>query len=140
MSGLGPEVLFQSNQKPERVSIPTFISFKKGHTFQTRYILFFDKINHSTLLQTSRSTWSKLKRITLGPLWLLRPFTVGLRWTNHANLSLEDSHYIFLNDLGQVKTTISIWVQQYLQNPSPQTSHPQGGASTCDEVFRNLGI
>ena len=36
MSGTGPEVLFGSNQRPERVSFPLFISFKKGHTSDIR--------------------------------------------------------------------------------------------------------
>ena len=36
MSGTGPEVLLGSNQRPERISIPTFISFKKGHTSDIR--------------------------------------------------------------------------------------------------------
>ena len=36
VSGTGPEVLFGSNQRPKRVSIPIFTSFKKGHTSDIR--------------------------------------------------------------------------------------------------------
>ena len=52
-----------------------FISFKKGHT---------SDIRPATLSswQTNKPwTWSKLKCMTLGSLWPLRPFTVGYRWT-----------------------------------------------------------
>ena len=36
MSSVGPEVLYGLNQRPERVSIPPFISFKKGHSSDIR--------------------------------------------------------------------------------------------------------
>ena len=51
-------VLYGSNQRPKRVSIPTF-HFLQGRTHlrhQTRYTLFLGKTNYVTLLQTSRST------------------------------------------------------------------------------------
>ena len=51
-SRTGPEVLLGSNQRPERVSIPTF-HFLQERTYlrhQTRYSLFLVKTNHPTLL------------------------------------------------------------------------------------------
>ena len=54
-----------------------FNAFKKGHTSDIRPTTL-----SSWLKQTKKSwTWSKLKRMTLGPLRPLRPFMVGYRWT-----------------------------------------------------------
>ena len=48
----GPEVLFGSNQRPERVSIPSFhlLQERTYLRHQTRYSLFLVETNHSTLL------------------------------------------------------------------------------------------
>ena len=52
VSGAGPEVLFESNQRPERVSIPPFhlLQERTYLRHQTRYSLFLVETNHSTLL------------------------------------------------------------------------------------------
>ena len=70
-----------------------FISFKKGHTsdFRPCYSLFLVKqtilLCYITNKQTNIPwTWSKLKHMTLGPLWPLRPFTVGFQWTKSYKL------------------------------------------------------
>ena len=68
MSGAGPEVL--------------------SGLYQRSYLVTNKQINKPW-------TWSKLKRMTSGPSWPLRPFTVGYRWTNHASLSLEISQHIY---------------------------------------------
>ena len=82
VSGAGPEVLFGSNQRPERVSIPPF------HLLQER-----TDIRPATL-----SSWLKqtiLNKQTNKPLRPLRPFTVGYHGQNHASLSLESSQHIY---------------------------------------------
>ena len=58
VSSTGPAVLFGSNQRPERVSIPTpyFLQERKYLGHQTRYALFLVKTNYPTSLQTSRPT------------------------------------------------------------------------------------
>ena len=61
-----------------------FISFKKGHTSDIRPATLSSWLKQTILLcyinkQINKPwTWSKLKRMTIGPL---RPFTVGYRWT-----------------------------------------------------------
>ena len=54
----GPEVLFVSDQRPERVSVPPFhlLQERTYLRHQTRYCLLLVETNHSTLLQTSRPT------------------------------------------------------------------------------------
>ena len=56
--GAGPEVLFGSDQRPERVSVPPFhlLQERTYLRHQTRYSLFLVETNHSTLLLTSRPT------------------------------------------------------------------------------------
>ena len=58
-----------------------FIAFKKGHT--SDYSFFLVETNRLVINKHTNKpwTWSKLKRMTLGPLRPLRPFTVGYRWT-----------------------------------------------------------
>ena len=50
MSGAGPEVLFGSNQRPERVSVPPFhlLQERTYLRHQTRYSLFLVETNHPT--------------------------------------------------------------------------------------------
>ena len=65
---------------------PLFISFKKGHTSDIRPATLSSWLKQLSYFvinkQTSKTwTWSKLKRMTLGPSRPLRPFTVGYRWT-----------------------------------------------------------
>ena len=50
MSGAGPEVLFGSDQRPERVSALLFISFKKGHTSDIRPATLSSWLNQTILL------------------------------------------------------------------------------------------
>ena len=60
-----------------------FIS-KKGHTSNIRPATLSSWLKETILLckkQADQQPSSKLKRITLGPSWPLRPFTVGYRWT-----------------------------------------------------------
>ena len=60
------------------------ISFKKGHTCTLDVKLsYYYPTNKQT---NSPWTWSKLKRMTFGPLWPLRPFTVGFRWAKSHKL------------------------------------------------------
>ena len=62
-----------------------FISFKKGHTSDIRPATLSSWLKpfyFVTNKQTNKPwTWSKLKCMTFGPSWPLRPFTVGYRWT-----------------------------------------------------------
>ena len=119
----GTEVLFGSTQRPERVLIPTlyFLQERTYLRLQTHYSLFLVKqtilLCYITNKQTNSPwTWSKLKCMTLGPLWPLRPLTVGLRWTKSCKLvtgKLTTHFQIFyLKDLTcQTMTTICIQVQ-----------------------------
>ena len=52
VSGVGPEVLFGLNQRPERVSIPPFhlLQERTYLRHQTHYSLFLVETDHSTLL------------------------------------------------------------------------------------------
>ena len=85
MSSTDPEVLLGLNQRPERVSIPTF-QFLQERTHlrhQTRYSLSLFKttilLSYKQADQQALDSWtqSKLKRMTLGPSWPLR--TLPLR-------------------------------------------------------------
>ena len=61
-----------------------FVSFKKRHTSDPLHsLLGLNKLSYFvTNKQINKPwTWSKSKRMTLGPLQPLRPFTVGYRWT-----------------------------------------------------------
>ena len=63
-----------------------FISFKKGHTSDIRPATLSSWLKQTFYFvinkQTNKPwTWSKSKRMTLGPSWLQRSFTVGYRWT-----------------------------------------------------------
>ena len=68
-----------------------FISFKKGHTSDIRPATLSSWLKQLSYFvrnkQTNKPwTWSKLKGMTLGPLWPLRPFTVGFWWTKSCKL------------------------------------------------------
>ena len=93
MSSTGPEVLFGLNQRPERVWIPTlyFLQERTYLRLQIHYSLFLVEqtilLCYITNKQTkSPWTWSKLRCMILGPMWPLRPFTVGFRWTKSCQL------------------------------------------------------
>ena len=63
-----------------------FISFKKGHTSDIRPATLSSWLKKPFYFVTNKQTdkpwtWSKLKRMTLGPSRPLRRFTVGYRWT-----------------------------------------------------------
>ena len=63
-----------------------FISFKNGHTSDIRPATLSSWLKQTIYFVTNKQTnkpwtWSKLKRMTSGPSWPLRPFTVGYRWT-----------------------------------------------------------
>ena len=58
-----------------------FISFKKGHTSDIRPATLSSWLKQTILLCYKPWTWSKSKRMTLGPSQPLRRFTVGYRWT-----------------------------------------------------------
>ena len=84
-SSTGPEVLFGSNQRPERVSIPAlyFLQERTYLRLQTRYSLFLIKQTILLCYITNKQinspwTWFKLERMILGPLWPLRPFYGGV--------------------------------------------------------------
>ena len=76
-----------------------FISFKKGHTSDIRPTTLSSWLKQLSYFvinkQTNKPwTWSKSKRMTLGPSRPLRPFTVENRGPNHASMSLESSQHI----------------------------------------------
>ena len=154
MSSLGPEVLFGSNQRPERVSIPALYFLQKGHTSDFGPTTLSSWLKQTILLcyitnkQTNSPwTWSKLKRMALGPLWPLRPFMVGLWWTKSCKLvtvKLKTHFQIFyLKDLtwsddNNMYLGPVVAAQQVLDS-SPQTSYPRkekGGTSAA--VLRSL--
>ena len=76
MSGMGPEVLCGSNQKPKMFSIPSlYLLLERTYLrHQTRYILFLSETSYPTFVKNKQInkpwTWSKSKRMTLGPLQL----------------------------------------------------------------------
>ena len=82
MSGAGPEVLFGSNQRPKRVSIPSLYLLQKRTYLihQTRF-LGLNKLSYFIKQTNKPWTWSKLKHMTSGPSQPLRPLMVGNRWT-----------------------------------------------------------
>ena len=63
-----------------------FISFKKGHTSDSRPATLSSWLKQPSYFVTNKQTnkpwtWSKLKRMISGLSRPLRPFTVGYRWT-----------------------------------------------------------
>ena len=63
-----------------------FISFKKGHTSDIRPATLSSWLKQTILLCYKQADQQALdlvqvKRMTFGPSWPLRPFTVGYRWT-----------------------------------------------------------
>ena len=85
-------------------------------------------------------TWSKLKRMTLGPLRPLRPFTVGYWWTKSCKPDTGKAHNTFTNVYSKDLTWSDdknmylgpVVAAQQVLDPSPQTSCPRkekkGGA------------
>ena len=141
-----------------------FISFKKGHTSDIRPTTLSSWLKQLSYFVTNKQTnkpwtWSKLKRMTCGPLQPLRPFTVGFLVDQIMQACHLKAHNIFqifyLKDLTwsdndrNMSLGPVVAVQQLL-DPSPQTSHPQkqkkrggggGGGGKhihCSQVFRSL--
>ena len=85
----GPEVLSGSNQRPERVSIPTiYFLLKRTHLrHQTRYPLFLVKITILLCFQTSRpSAFTDSKALYGGVL--VDQIMQACHWKAHTYLQL----------------------------------------------------
>ena len=84
--------------------------------------------------------------MTLGPLWTLRPFTVGIGRPNHASLSLENTFTNFyLKDLTWSDNANNMYlgpvvVAQQGLDPSPQTSYPRKEKKGGGAQFSSLGL
>ena len=92
MSGAGPEVLFGSNQRPKRVSIPPFhLLQERTHLrHQTRYSFVLVETNHSTLylLYTFVSDHALVKCSIILPHQAAHtPNKVQYRRYHHSNMS-----------------------------------------------------
>ena len=155
--GTGPEVLFGSNQRGSRSLL--FISFKKGHTSDIRPATLTSWLNQLSYFVINKQinkpwTWSKSKRMTLGPSRPLRPFTVGYRWTKSCKRVTGKFNNTFRNfylkDLTWSDNDNNMYLgpvvaTQQVLDPSPQHTHlweeKKGGGgwhTCCSQVFRSL--
>ena len=141
MSGAGPEVLFGSNQRPERVSIPPFYLLQERTDIrrvtlsswlkQTILLCFFYKQADQLALDLVQVKAHDI-RLGIGP--------------NHGSLSLESSQHIF--KFLPKRPYLVRRRQQYVSgtsgggttSPSPQTSYPQkeGGGGEAHPLQPSL--
>ena len=130
MSSTGLEVLFGSNQRPERVSIPTlyFLQERTWLRHQTRYSLFV-KTNYPTLLQTSRPTAHNIRAFLASKAFYGGVSVDQIMQTCHCK-----AHNTFTNfypkDLTWSDNDKNMYlgpvvVAQQVLDPSSRTSHPQ---------------
>ena len=94
MSSMGPEVLPGSNQGPKGFSIPTLYFLQKVIPQDIRVIRpatlssWLKQLSYFVTNKQTESpwTWSKLKLMISGPSQPLRPFMVGIQWTQSCKL------------------------------------------------------
>ena len=152
MSGTGSEVLFGSNLRGSRSLL--FISFKKGHTSDTRratHSSYLNKLSYFVLNKhiTSLGPGSS-QSMTLGPSLPLRPFMVGYRWTkSYKRVTRKLTHFFYLKDLTWSDNNNNMYLgpvvaAQQVQDPSPQHTHLReekrggGGHTRCSQFIRSL--
>ena len=160
MSSTGPEVLLGLNQRPERVSIPTFISSKKGHTSDIRPATL-----PSWLKQTILPCYKQADQQALDLVQVkahdIRAFTASKAYDGGVLVDqiMQACHgkahntftNFYLKDLTWSDNNMylgPVVAAQQVLDPSPQTSYPWkekkgggggGGAHIhCNQVFRSL--
>ena len=153
MSNAGPEVLFGSNQRPERVSIPSF------HLLQERTYLRSATLS-SLLKQTILLCYKQADQQALDLIQVkahdIRAFAASKAFYNgvSVNQNMQVCHWkahntftnFYVKDLTCQTTTINMYlgpvvVAQQVLDPSPQTRYPrkdEGGHIRYNQVFRSL--
>ena len=159
MSGTSPEVLFGSNKRPQRVLIPTFISFKKGHTSDIKPTTLSPWLKQTILLCYKQADQQALdvvqvKAHDIRAFVASKAFYSGVSvdqimracdWKAHntfTNFYLKDltwSDYDNNMYLGPVEAA------QQVLDPSPQTSYPRkekkgGGGGGPSAAAKSSGV
>ena len=136
MSGAGPEVLFRSNQRPERVFIPPFhLLQERTHLrHQTRYCFFLVETNHSTLLKQADQQALDLFQVKAHDSRASKAFYGGVSVYQIMQACHWKAHNIFtifyLKDLTWSDNDNNMYLgpvvaAQQVLDPSPQTSYPR---------------
>ena len=154
MSGVGPEVLFGLNQRPERISIPPF------HLLQQMIHLRHQNSYSSWLKQTILLCYKQADQQALD-LVQVKAHDIRASKAFHGGVSVDQimqachwkAHNTFTNfylkHLTWSKNDNNMYlgpvVASQVLDPSPQTSYPRkekgggGGGHTCwNQVFRSL--
>ena len=139
MSGTSPELLLGSNQRPERVSILLFISFKKGHTSDIRPATLSSWLKQTILLCYKQADQQALDLVQV-KAQDIRAFAASKAFYGGVSVDqiMQACHWkahntftnFYLKDLTWSDNDNNMYVgpvvaAQQVLDPSPQTSYPQ---------------
>ena len=139
MSCAGPEVLFGLNQRPERVLIPPFHSFKKGHTSDIRPATLSSWLKQTILLCYKQADQQALDLVQV-KAHDIRAFAASKAFYSGVSVDqiMQACHWkahntftnFYLKDLTWSDNDNNMYLgpvvaAQQVLDPSPQTRYPR---------------
>ena len=162
MSGAGPEVLFGSDQRPERISVPPFHLFKKGHTSDIRPATLSSWLKQTILLCYKQADQQALDLVQV-KAHDTRAFAASKAFYGGVSVDqiMQACHWkahntftnFYLKDLTWSNNDNNLYlgpvvVAQQVLDPSPQNFHPQkekkvvggGGGGGTSATTKSSGV
>ena len=158
MSNAGPEALSGPNQRPERVSVPPFISFKKGHTSDIRPATLSSWLKQTILLCYKQADQQALDLVQV-KVHDIRAFGASKAFYSGVLVDqiMQACHWkahntftnFYLKDLTWSDNDNNMYlgpvVAAQVLDPSPQTSHPRkekrgGGGGGTSATAKSSGV